>query len=210
MVELTEDAGGVGEDGAEDPEVPRRQAGASDDGALVEMEGFGDAPPVEPHPEARPGLLLPDLTGAGGGGGVGGAGCDADGGGGDGDAGDGELDARGLVSEGRRRAERVRLVEDDVEAFEAKKGSFLPPDRLPMAAAAAATATARSSRAGEKSFGDRRGEGVGPRVMRRLMGRTGPEAIGSGPAHLGAGREAQHEPRDFSQALPPPLSDAGW
>ncbi|BAT11894.1 Os10g0544966, partial [Oryza sativa Japonica Group] len=124
-----------------------------------------------PHRSSRiqrraPAFFFPTLPAPAGDtarGGDGGAGCDADGGGGDGDAGDGELDARGLVSEGRRRAERVRLVEDDVEAFEAKKGSFLPPDRLPMAAAAAATATARSSRAGEKSFGDRRGEGVGPR-----------------------------------------------
>ena len=29
-------------------------------------------------------------------------------------------------------------LEEEVEAAEAKKGSFLPPDRLPMAAAAAA------------------------------------------------------------------------
>lgn len=61
-------------------------------------------------------------------------GCVAAGGGADGEVGEGGVVARGLGREGRRRAERVRLEEDEEEAVEAKKGSFLPPDRLPMVA----------------------------------------------------------------------------
>jgi len=34
---------------------------------------------------------------------------------------------------GRRRAERFRLEEDDAEEDLVKNGSFLPPDRFPMA-----------------------------------------------------------------------------
>ena len=60
---LTEDVGGVGEDGAEDAEVAWGHAGSADDGGLVELDDLGGAPPVQPHPQARAGLLLPDLPG---------------------------------------------------------------------------------------------------------------------------------------------------
>jgi hypothetical protein len=52
----------VGEDRAKDAEVPRGQAGAANDGGLVQLDDLGRAPSVQPHPKACSGLLLADLT----------------------------------------------------------------------------------------------------------------------------------------------------
>ena len=52
----------MGEDRAEDAEVPRGQTGAPDDGGLVELDDLGGTPPVQPHPQTRAALLLADLT----------------------------------------------------------------------------------------------------------------------------------------------------
>lgn len=51
----------MGEDWAEDAEVARGQGGAANDGGLVELDNLGAAPSVQPHPQARAGLLLADL-----------------------------------------------------------------------------------------------------------------------------------------------------
>lgn len=100
-----------------------------------------------------------------------------------GEGGGGEL---GLGREGRRRAERVRLVEDEEEAAE-KKGSFLPPDRLPMVAAAAAVGGGGFDRGrwGAWCGTGRRGAGSLGRVVRvQSISAAAPEWAGLEPGSV--------------------------
>ena len=51
---------------------------------------------------------------------------------------------------GRRRAERFRLEEDDAEEDLVKNGSFLPPDRFPMASRRRGTGTGTGMERGRR------------------------------------------------------------
>lgn len=96
-----------------------------------------------------------------------------------------------LGREGRRRAERFLLEEEDEEDDLVKNGSFLPPDRFPMASRARGGGAAPGTRHGDGWVGGFCRCGPRPQVRTDVAEWAGPGPRRANPRHEATARGAK-------------------